>query len=112
MAAGSYAGVPITHRELASAVAFVAGQEGDDKEGPPFDYRRLAQFPGTLVIYMGVTTAPHWTAKLLEAGMPADTPALIVRKCSLPGPANGPLHARRTHAASGSGHADAAARWL
>jgi uroporphyrinogen III methyltransferase/synthase len=84
LAAAAYAGVPITHRELASAVAFVAGQEGGDKEGPSFDYRRLAQFPGTLVIYMGVTTAPHWTAELLEAGMSADTPALIVRKCSLP----------------------------
>ncbi len=84
LAAAAYAGVPITHREMASAVAFVAGQEGGDKDGTPFDYRRLAQFPGTLVIYMGVTTAPHWTAELMQAGMPVDTPALIVRRCSLP----------------------------
>lgn len=84
LAAAAYAGVPITHRDLASAVAFVTGQEGGGKDGPPFDYGRLAQFPGTLVIYMGVTTAPHWTDELLRAGMPADTPALIVRKCSLP----------------------------
>ncbi|MHB8969289.1 MAG: uroporphyrinogen-III C-methyltransferase [Pirellulaceae bacterium] len=84
LAAGSYAGVPITHRDLASAVAFVAGQEGDGKQGPPLDYRNLAQFPGTLVVYMGVTTAPRWTTELLAAGMSPDTPAVIVRRCSLP----------------------------
>ena len=57
LAAGSYAGVPITHRDYASAVALVTGQEADDKAGLTLDYGRLAQFPGTLVVYMGVTTA-------------------------------------------------------
>lgn len=84
LAVAAYTGVPVTHREHASAVAFVAGKEGGGKDGPPLDYRRLAQFPGTLVMYMGVTTAPSWTSQLMAAGMPAATPALIVRKCSLP----------------------------
>ncbi|MHB8861684.1 MAG: uroporphyrinogen-III C-methyltransferase [Pirellulaceae bacterium] len=84
LAAGSYAGVPLTHRDLASAVAFVVGQEGEGKEGPPLDYRQLAQFPGTLVVYMGVTSAPRWSAALLEAGMSPETPAVIVRRCTFP----------------------------
>lgn len=83
LAAGSYAGVPITHRDLASAVALVTGHESD-KDEPALDYRELARFPGTLVFYMGVTSAPLWTQALIEAGKNADTPAAIVRRCSWP----------------------------
>ena len=84
LAAGSYAGVPITHRELASAVALVTGREDADKAQSSLDYEALARFPGTLVLYMGVTTAPEWTSGLLKAGKPADTPVAIIRRCSLP----------------------------
>ena len=83
LAAGSYAGVPITHREFASAAALVTGQEISDKDAP-LDYAALAKFPGTLVVYMGVTTAPQWTAELIAGGMSPETPAMIVRRCSLP----------------------------
>jgi uroporphyrinogen III methyltransferase / synthase len=84
LAAGSYAGVPITHRGLASAAALVTGQEIDGKDGAGIDYAALARFPGTLVVYMGVTTAPQWTSRLIEGGMPGDTPAIIIRRCSFP----------------------------
>ncbi len=84
LAAGSYAGIPVTHRQLASAVALVTGHEQDNKEGMALDYGALADFPGTLVVYMGVTTAPSWTAALISAGRAASTPAAIVRRCSLP----------------------------
>ena len=84
LAAGSYAGIPITHRKLASAVALVTGHEGNDKESGGVDYGALAAFPGTLVVYMGVTTAPKWTSALISAGRSADTPTAIVRRCSLP----------------------------
>lgn len=84
IAASSYAGIPITHREIASAVAFVTGHEDDDKTGSSLDFASLAKFPGTLVFYMGVTTAPRWTSELLAAGLAADTPAAIIRRCSLP----------------------------
>src|SRR3954465_1098813 len=54
----AYAGVPITHRDAASAVAFITGH--DDPESPSsargrLDWSSLARFPGTLVVYMGVT---------------------------------------------------------
>jgi uroporphyrinogen III methyltransferase/synthase len=84
LAAGSYAGVPITDRDYASAVAIVTGQETDGKAGLTLDYGKLAQFPGTLVVYMGVTTAPQWTAALLQAGMSPEMPAMIIRRCSFP----------------------------
>ncbi len=84
LAAGSYAGVPITHRNCASAVALVTGQEMSGKSSPGVDYDHLAQFPGTLVFYMGVTTAGTWTQALIDGGMSQDTPALIIRRCSFP----------------------------
>lgn len=84
LAAGSYAGVTLTHREAASAVALVTAHESSQKTEANLDYRGLAQFPGTLVFYMGVTTANSWTQKLIEAGMPAETPAAVIRRCSWP----------------------------
>lgn len=84
LAAGSYAAIPLTHREHASAVALVTGQETSSKASPEIDYASLARFPGTLVIYMGATTAPTWTRALMQGGMASDTPATIVRRCSFP----------------------------
>ncbi|QDU95610.1 uroporphyrinogen-III C-methyltransferase [Lignipirellula cremea] len=83
LAAGSCAGVPITHRDTASAAALVTGQQ---QEGAtePIDYAALARFPGTLVFYMGVTTIDEWTGGLLAAGKRPDTPVALIRRCSLP----------------------------
>lgn len=84
LAAGSYAGIPLTHRDFASAVAFVTGHADPDHPQSKLDYVALARFPGTLVIYMGVTTAQLWVAKLIEHGLAEQTPAALVRRCSLP----------------------------
>ena len=53
LAAGSYAGIPVTHRGIASAVALVTGHEEPGKNQSALDWDALAKFPGTLVIYMG-----------------------------------------------------------
>lgn len=82
-AASSYAGIPLTHRDAASCVAFVTGQQARDQESP-LDMAGLARFPGTLVFYMGVTTAPEWSAELIAHGKPRDTPVAIVRRASWP----------------------------
>jgi uroporphyrinogen III methyltransferase/synthase len=84
LAAGSHAGIPLTHRDWSSAVALVTAHEQDGKPEPAIDYRALAQFRGTLVFYMGVTSAPHWTRELIASGKSADTPAAIIRRCSWP----------------------------
>jgi uroporphyrinogen III methyltransferase/synthase len=82
IAAGSCLGIPLTHRDLSSAVAFVTGQENSAKRQDSVDYEALARFPGTLVIYMGVTTVDRWAPGLLDNGMAADTPVALIRRCS------------------------------
>lgn len=82
LAAGSYAGIPITHRDVASSVALITGQERPGKDASSLDFEALARFPGTLVFYMGVTTAPIWSRALIEAGKPTETPVALIRRCS------------------------------
>jgi uroporphyrinogen III methyltransferase/synthase len=84
-AASSYAGVPLTDRDETSCVAFVTGKEWSDKRpADALDYAALAKFPGTLVFYMGITTAPEWSRELIQNGKSSLTPVAIVRRCSLP----------------------------
>lgn len=83
LAASSYAGIPLTHRDVASTVALVTGQECRDKELDSLDLARLAQFPGTLVFYMGVTTVPRWSTELIAHGKPSETPVAIIRRATL-----------------------------
>jgi uroporphyrinogen III methyltransferase/synthase len=84
LAAASYAGIAITHRDEASAVALVTGHEDSEKTDSTLDFAALARFPGTLVFYMGVTTALHWSRSLVAAGKPATTPVAVLRRVSLP----------------------------
>jgi uroporphyrinogen III methyltransferase/synthase len=84
LAIGSYAGIPLTSRESSSCVALITGQESPQKSQRPLRYDALAGFPGTLVFYMGVTSAPAWSQSLLQGGMSAATPVAIVRHLSLP----------------------------
>ena len=81
LAAASYAGIPLTHRDYASAVALVTGQQQPDSPDE-LDWAALARFPGTLIVYMGVTTSQQWTAALMAGGKPGGTPAAIVRRCT------------------------------
>jgi uroporphyrinogen III methyltransferase/synthase len=82
----AYAGVPLTHRNAASAVAFVTGH--DDPESPVgrsrLDWSALARFPGTLVVYMGVTRLGALCRTLIRLGKPADTPAALIESGTLP----------------------------
>ena len=85
MAAPAYAGVPVTHRDEASAVAFVTGHEDPAKPESAIDWNALAAFPGTLVLYMGVRRLPEIATRLIEAGRSADEPAAVVERGTLPG---------------------------
>ncbi len=91
VAASAYAGIPLTHRGLASAVALVTGhtQEGagEDPEvsATAIDWSALAAFPGTLVFYMGVRRLPQIADSLIAAGRPASQPAAVVEAGTLPG---------------------------
>ena len=85
VAAPAYAGIPVTHRDLASAVAFVTGHEDPAKDESALDWEALARFPGTLVLYMGVKNLPRIAESLIAAGRPADQPAAVVERGTLPG---------------------------
>jgi uroporphyrinogen III methyltransferase/synthase len=81
VAALAYAGIPVTHRGVASAVAFVTGRTGDERE---LDWPALAAFPGTLVFYMGVGRLAQIAASLIGAGRDASEPAAVVEAGTLP----------------------------
>jgi uroporphyrinogen III methyltransferase / synthase len=86
VAAAAYAGIPVTHRGLASAVALVTGHEDPDKDlDTAIDWPALAAFPGTLVFYMGVRRLPHIAESLIAAGRPAQEPVALVERGTLPG---------------------------
>src|SRR5205814_1863759 len=85
IAAPAYAGIPVTHRDEASAVAFITGHEDPAKPESAIDWEALARFPGTLVFYMGVKQLPEISKRLMDAGRAADMPAAVVERGTLPG---------------------------
>ncbi len=85
VAASAYAGIPITHRDDASAVAFVTGHEDPEKPETALDWEALARFPGTLVFYMGVKRLGDNAAALIAAGRDADEPAAAVERGTMEG---------------------------
>jgi uroporphyrinogen III methyltransferase / synthase len=85
VAATAYAGIPVTHRDDASAVAFVTGHEDPEKEASALDWDALARFPGTLVFYMGVKRLAENAAALVAAGRDANEPAAAIERGTWPG---------------------------
>lgn len=82
LAVAAYCEIPITQQDDASAVALVTGRERDAKTVSRLDWGALASFPGTLVLYMGVTRAAEWSQALIAHGKSPDTPVAIVRWCT------------------------------
>ncbi len=86
LGASACAGIPLTHRLHASAVALITGHEqpGKPSEGRPgLDWESPgARFPGTLVFYMAIARIESIVAALLEHGKPADTPAAAIHRGS------------------------------
>jgi uroporphyrinogen III methyltransferase/synthase len=81
--ATAYAGLPVTHRDAASAVAFVTGHGEPNAGGSRLDWSALARFPGTLVIYMGVARLPVLCETLIREGMDGVTPAAMIQAGTL-----------------------------
>ncbi len=85
VAATAYAGIPVTHRDDASAVAFVTGHEDPEKAESALDWDALARFPGTLVFYMGVKRLAENAAALIAAGRGPEEPAAAIERGTWPG---------------------------
>jgi len=85
LAALTALGAPLTHRDRAQGVVFITGHP--QKNGPGVDWARLGasarELRLTLVIYMGISSAPRIQAGLLAA-LPAATPVAVIERASLP----------------------------
>jgi uroporphyrinogen III methyltransferase/synthase len=82
LAAAVYSGIPVTHREHASAVALITGHENPLKPDTSLDWAALARFPGTLVIYMGISRLPLLVPALIGHGMDPETPAAVIHRAT------------------------------
>ncbi len=78
----SYAGIPLTHRDLAHSCLFVTGHLRDGKLG--FNWEALLQPKQTIAIYMGIKGIDVLRQNLIERGMDPDTPAAIVQRGTTP----------------------------
>jgi uroporphyrinogen III methyltransferase/synthase len=79
IAAPAYAGIPVTHRSLATSVTFVTGSEDPTKPTTQTNWTALAKSGGTIVLYMGVKSLTTIAETLIEGGMPANIPAAAIQ---------------------------------
>ena len=79
IAGAAYAGIPLTHRDYTSTLAFVTGHEDPTKTSSSIDWQALATGIGTLVFFMGVKNLPLITDQLQRNGMAPETPVALVR---------------------------------
>ncbi len=85
VAVPAYAGIPVTHRGLASSFAVITGHEDPSKLGSSIAWEKLTAGVDTLVFLMGMRNLPQIVAKLLEHGRPADTPVAVIKDGTRPG---------------------------
>ncbi|MBA3945001.1 MAG: uroporphyrinogen-III C-methyltransferase [Herpetosiphonaceae bacterium] len=79
VAAPAYAGIPITHRDYASSVAFVTGHEDPTRDAGRINWAGLATGVDTLVFYMGIGNLPLISEQLIAHGRSGDTPVAVIR---------------------------------
>ena len=79
VAVPAYAGIPVTHRGLATSFTVVTGHEDPTKGASDIDWPSLGRGTGTLVFLMGVGNLASITAHLIANGRAAETPAAVIR---------------------------------
>jgi len=84
IAAPAYAGIPVTHRGLASSFAVITGHEAPGKETSSINWEKLATGVDTLIFLMGMGNLPEIVVRLVEFGRPAGTPAAVVQNGTRP----------------------------
>ncbi|MGK5110561.1 MULTISPECIES: uroporphyrinogen-III C-methyltransferase [unclassified Geodermatophilus] len=72
------AGIPVTHRGLTHEFVVVSGHVPPGHPASLVDWPALGRLRGTLVVLMGVDTAPAIAAALVQHGRPADTPVAVI----------------------------------
>jgi uroporphyrinogen III methyltransferase/synthase len=80
----AYAGIPVTHRGLASSFAVITGHEDPGKDSSSINWGKLATGVDTLVFLMGMQKLPEIVAKLVEHGRLPDTPVAVIKDGTRP----------------------------
>ena len=83
LAAASYAGIPLSHRDYSSAITFLTGHENPEKHTLSIDFSHYAQTGGTLCLYMGIGQLPRIVSELKAGGMSSATPVGIIQWATL-----------------------------
>jgi len=84
VAVPAYAGIPVTHRGLASSFAVFTGHEDPTKGEPSLAWDKLATAADTLVFLMGVANLAQIAAELVKNGRSPATPAALIRQGTTP----------------------------
>ena len=84
VAASAYAGIPVTHRDYASSVAFVTGHSAALRSDSNINWEHLATAVDTLVVYMGVAHLRQIVERLIIHGRHPQTPVSLVRVGTTP----------------------------
>jgi uroporphyrinogen III methyltransferase/synthase len=79
LAVPAYAGIPVSHREYASAIAIVSGHKEVWENAPHLNWATLAGVGGTLVFLMGTRQLRNNMQRLINHGLPAETPVALIR---------------------------------
>lgn len=84
LATAAYAGIPLTHRDYSSSVAFLTGHEDPEKHEMHVRFEEFAKVGGTLCIYMGMGHLAEISERLMKAGLAKETPVAIVQWATTP----------------------------
>lgn len=84
VAATAYAGISLTHRDMASSVAYVTATESPEKDRTSHDWAKLATATQTIVLFMGLRKLGHLMQLLESHGRAPETPVAVVQSASLP----------------------------
>ena len=78
----AYAGIPVTHRDIASAVTFVTGHERGGAVPQSVDWAAIAKGSPVIVLYMASSHLARIAARLIEAGRPPDEPVAVIGRAT------------------------------
>lgn len=80
----AYAGIPVTHRETNSVVAFLTGHDGDGETAGRLDWAAIARAAPVLVLYMASRHLKQIAERLLACGRDSDEPVAIISRATMP----------------------------
>ena len=83
IAAPTYFGIPLTHRDAASSVTFVTGHEHVGKKKKSVNWRELAKSSDSLVIYMGIKNIEFIVQELILGGLCKNTKCAVIQEATL-----------------------------